>query len=149
MWFFQSGNETFCIRYFREGYGLFIDGEYLSWQKDAEAAAQMVSEHRTGHEPWDNRGTAKAPKDLSEWKLLAEIQGTPDIKPTHDPIVVPLGCDCGHQIRESVARIRILRKFRCPSCQKDITVGDQQLMEIMAKVQEEYPNGLIKSLSRK
>jgi hypothetical protein len=148
MWFFQTEKETFCIRYFREGYGLFINGEYLSWQKDAEAAARMVSEHRTGHAPWDSRGNAEAPKDLREWKILEEIQGALDIKPTHDPIVVPLDCDCGHQIRESVARVRILRKFRCPACQKDITVGDDQLMEIMAKVQEEYPNGLIKSLRK-
>jgi len=148
MWFFQTENGMFCIRYFREGYGLFIDAEYLSWQRDAEGAAKMVSEHRTGHKPWDSLGTADAPKDLSEWKLLEEIQGAANIKPTHDPIVVPLDCDCGHQIKESVARVRILRKFRCPACNKDITVGDKQLAQIMEKVQQEYPNGLIKSLRK-
>ncbi len=149
MWFFKTGNGTFCIRYFREGYGLFIDQDYISWFKDAETAAKTVLECRTGHKPWDSRGVADSPKDLSEWQTLEEFQAGGAVKPTHDPVVVPLDCSCGHQIRESVARIRTVGKFRCPDCNGEIRVGADQLREIFASVSKQYPNGYIKGLSQK
>lgn len=145
MWFFETGKGTFCVRYFREGYGLFIDCDMLVWQKDAEAAARLVNERRTGHKPWDEGDSVAAPKDLSEWKTLEEIQGE-QVKPTHDPIVVPLDCSCGHRITQSIARIRVLRKFRCPSCNNFIEVGDDLMNEIMEKAKRDYPKGLIQSL---
>lgn len=141
MWFFNTGEETFCIRYFREGYGLFIGQDYLSWHKDAEAAAKLVFECRTGYKAWDERGTTDHPKDLSEWQPVAEIQKNGTIGTSHDPVVVPLECSCGHQIRESVARIRLIGKFRCPACNGTVVVGAEQVRAIIEKVRNELPNG--------
>jgi predicted Zn-ribbon and HTH transcriptional regulator len=148
MWFFKTENGTFCIRYLREGYGLFIDEDYLTWQKDAEAVAKLVFDQRTGYSPWDSMITADRPKDLGEWQTLADIQTIGPINPSLDPVIVPLDCDCGHQIRESIARIRTICKFRCPECKSEIRVGADQMQAIMEKAKENYPNGYIKSLSR-
>jgi hypothetical protein len=68
MWFYETTVGTFCIRYMREGYGLFVDGECLLWQRDAESAAKMVFQGTTGYAPWDTLAGVHRPKDLSEWR---------------------------------------------------------------------------------
>ncbi len=147
MWFFKTENGTFCIRYLREGYGLFIDEDYLTWQKDAESVAKLVFEQRTGHRSWDSMETADRPKDLGEWLTLADIQPEGLNNPSFDPVIVPLDCSCGHQIRESVGRIRAICKFRCPECKTEIRVGAEQMRAIMDDVREKNPNGYLKGRS--
>ncbi len=148
MWFFNTGNGTFCIRYLREGYGLFIEEDFLTWQKDAEATAKLVFDQRTGYRPWDGKETAERPKDLGEWQTLADVQTIGLISPALDPVIVTLDCDCGGQIRESIARIRTICKFRCPECTSEIRVGAEQMKAIVEKAREKYPKGYIRSLSR-
>ncbi len=148
MWFFKTENGTFCIRYLREGYGLFIDEDFLTWKKDAESVASLVYEQKTGYRPWDGMAAADRPKELKEWQTLAEIQTTGPISPSLDPVIVPLECGCGHQIRESIARIRTICKFRCPQCNSEIRVGADQMRAIVDKAREKFPNGYIRSLSR-
>ncbi|HET6420922.1 MAG TPA: hypothetical protein VFG19_12230 [Geobacteraceae bacterium] len=148
MWFFETGNGTFCIRYLREGYGLFIDEDFLTWQKEAETVARLVFDRRTGHGPWDGNDTATPPKCLDEWRTLADIQTIGPISPSLDPVIVTLDCGCGGQIRESIARIRTICKFRCPTCKSEIRVGAAQMKAIVEKAREKYPKGYIRSLSR-
>ncbi len=148
MWFYKTESGTFCIRYLREGYGLFIDEDYLTWQKDAEMVAKLVFDQRTGYAPWDGKATAERPKYLCEWKTLADIQTIGPISPSLDPVIVPLDCGCGHQIRESIARIRTICKFRCPECNTEIRVDADQMQAIIDEAKAKYPNGYIRSLSR-
>jgi hypothetical protein len=148
MWFFKTENGTFCIRYLREGYGLFIDEDYLTWQKDAESVAKLVSEQRTGHRPWDSLEVADCPNNLGEWLTLEDIQPKGLNNPSYDPFIVPLDCSCGNQIRESVGRIRTICKFRCPECNREIRVGAEQMRAIMEEVKGKSPNGFMNGRPR-
>lgn len=145
MWFYKTDNGTFCVRYFREGYGLFINDDCLSWHRDAESAAKAVADGRTGHAPWDTMETVERPKNLSQWLTLEEVQPGRTML-AHDPIVVPIDCGCGHRIQESVSRIRTIGKFRCPNCKEEIRISGDAFREIMEKVRKEYPQGYIKGV---
>ena len=147
MWFFKTENGTFCIRYLREGYGLFIGQEYLSWHKDAESAAKQVRDQRTGYLPWDSLGTVDLPEDISNWQTPEDFQTADHIKPTHDPVVVPVTCRCGHQISESIGRIRTIGKFPCPVCKQEIMLEADRVREIYETARRQYPNGYIKGIS--
>lgn len=149
MWFFETGTGTFCIRYLREGFGLFLGENLLSWHKDAATAAAKVFAGQTGFSPWDGQGTVNRPKDLSEWKSLAEMQGGGPVTLAYDVVVVPLDCACGYQLNESIGRIRTISVFRCPQCKETIRVGADQLREIVESAKKEYPNGYIKNLSQR
>ncbi len=148
MWFFDTGNGTFCIRYLREGYGLFIDEDYLTWQKSADVLTKLVFDGKTGYASWDGNVPVERPKNLDEWRTLADIQTIGPISPSLDPVLVTLDCACGGKTRESIARIRTICKFRCPQCNAEIRVGAEQMKSIVEKAREKYPNGYIKSLSR-
>jgi predicted RNA-binding Zn-ribbon protein involved in translation (DUF1610 family) len=147
MWFFKTEAGTFCVRYLREGYGLFLGENLLSWHKDAATAAAKVFAGKTGHPPWDGQNTVERPKDLSEWKTFAEMQKGGPVTLVYDVVIVPLDCSCGHQLKESIGRIRTLSVFRCPQCKETIRIDADQLREIVESVKKEYPEGYIKSLS--
>jgi predicted RNA-binding Zn-ribbon protein involved in translation (DUF1610 family) len=141
MWFFKTETGMFCIRYLREGYGLFIEEDNLNWFRDAEAAVRSVAEHRTGHRLWD-ASDASAPEDLNSWQTLAEIKKGEQIPAGYDPYVVTLDCSCGNQLRESIGRIRTICRFRCPQCGSEVRVSADELQEIIEKLRKERPGGL-------
>jgi hypothetical protein len=115
----------------RDGYGLFIDGDCLNWQRDKEAAAERVFQGRTGHAPWDTREGVHRPKDLSEWRSQESTAFAARSK--DDPLVIPLECSCGHAFGESVARIRSIQDLRCPSCKAVVRMDRDRLMELIAE----------------
>ena len=131
MWFYETNEGTFCIRYMRDGYGLFVDGDCLNWQRDKAAAAERVFQGRTGHAPWDSLEGVHRPKDLSEWRSQ-ELTPTA-VRSKDDPLVIPLECSCGHAFGESVARIRSIRDLRCPSCKAVVRLDREWLMEQIAE----------------
>ena len=118
MWFYETMVGTFCVRYMREGYGLFLDGDCLNWQRDAESAAEKVHQGKTGHAPWDTLEGVHRPNDLSEWRSQ-EPTASP-VRPNDDPLVIPIECACGHRFGESVARLRSVQELRCPSCKAPV-----------------------------
>lgn len=129
MWFYDSSVGTFCIRYMRDGYGLFLDGNCLCWQRDAKTAAEKVSQGKTGHAPWDTQEGANRPTDLNEWRIQ-EPTASP-IRPNDDPLIIPLECACGHKFGESVARLRSIQGLRCPSCKAQISLERERLLQLI------------------
>jgi hypothetical protein len=147
MWFFKTESGTFCIRYLREGYGLFLGENLLSWHKDSETAAAKVFAGQTGYHEWDGQSEVARPKDLSEWLTVEEMQGHGPFTRDYDPVVVPLDCSCGYQLKESIRRIRTLSVFCCPQCKETIRIGLDRLREILESAKKEYPDGYIKGLT--
>lgn len=147
MWFLMTEVGTFCVRYMREGYGLFLGEEMLSWHKDAETAAAKVSAGQTGFPPWDGQSEVARPKDLSEWQTVEDMQGIESFTRDYDPVIVPLDCACGYQLKESIRRIRTLSVFRCPQCKGTIRIDLDQFRGILESTKKAYPDGYVKGLT--
>ncbi len=147
MWFLKTEFGIFCVRYLREGYGLFIGEDLLSWHKDAETAAAKVFAGQTGHPEWDRQSEAVRPKDLSEWLTAEDMQVHGTFTRDYDPVIVTLDCACGYQLKESIRRIKTLSAFRCPQCKESIRISLDQLREIMESTKKKYPDGYVKGLT--
>lgn len=136
MWFFDSATGTFCIRYLREGYGLFLDGECLNWYREADTAAEAVFLGRTGYAPWDGLAAAGRPETLGEWRSH-EGTSTP-VNAGHDPVIVSLECTCGHSFKESVARVKNSPGLRCPACKSVVKVETERLLELIKEAPRKH-----------
>jgi len=134
MWLYDTTVGTFCIRYMREGYGLFLNGVHLNWQKDAKSVAELVRQGKTGHAPWDTLEGVRRPGDLSEWRCQ-EPNASP-VTPNDDPLVIPLECACGHEFGESVARLRSIQELRCPACKARVALDRERLLKLIQEARE-------------
>ncbi|MEI8356385.1 MAG: hypothetical protein WCG31_09900 [Deltaproteobacteria bacterium] len=147
MWFLKTEFGTFCVRYLREGYGLFMGEDFLSWHKDAETAAAKVSAGQTGCHEWDSQSEVVRPKGLGEWLTSKEMQLHGSFTRDYDPVIVDIECGCGYLLKESIRRIKTLSAFRCPECRETIRINLEQLLEIMESTKKKYPDGYIKGLN--
>jgi hypothetical protein len=147
MWFLMTETGTFCVRYMREGYGLFLGEEMLSWHKDAETAAAKVSTGSTGFAPWDEQTEIARPKDLSEWQTVEDLKINESFTRDFDPVIITLDCSCGNQLKESIRRIRTLSAFRCPQCKATIRIDHDRFREIMETTKKNHPDGYVKGLT--